>query len=241
MESVEVVPGVRVTNDRCIVFDEERVLVIGDLHLGYEKALEDEGMYLPRLNTGSIRESLNRIIDKYEPRVVVLLGDIKHDFRRAKYEGQEEVRSVIRLIHDAAEVIIVKGNHDNYVQNIVADMGILVVDHVDIGGFRLEHGHVDSGVRPVIIGHEHPSVRISGALSGGMKVQCFMHAREEGILVIPPFSFLSTGTDLSSGSPEDFMSPACRSADMGGADLYGISELGIMSLGHLSGIANIRI
>lgn len=240
MDSIEVEPGIRVTNDRCIVFDKERVLVIGDLHLGYEKALEDEGMYLPRMNTLSIRESLNRLIEKYEPKVMVLLGDIKHDFRRAKFEGKEEVRTIIRLIRDAAEVIIVKGNHDNYVQNIVADMGILVVDHVDIGGYRLEHGHVDSGVRPVIIGHEHPSVRIVGALSGGLKMQCFMYARGEGVLVIPPFSFLSSGTDFATSS-EDFMSPACRGADMANAELYGISELGLMDLGHLSDVSDIRI
>ena len=240
MDSVEVEPGLRVTNDRCIIFDEERVMVIGDLHLGYEKALEDEGMYLPRINTESIRESLNRLIEKYEPKEIVLLGDIKHDFKRAKFEGKEEVRSIVSLIRDAAKVTIVKGNHDNYVQNIVADMGIPVVDHVDIGGYRLEHGHVDSGVRPVIIGHEHPSVKIIGALSGGLKMQCFMYARKEGVLVLPPFSFLSSGTDFATSS-DDFMSHACRSADMGGAELYGISELGLIDLGILSEVSNLRI
>ncbi len=240
MDSVEVEPGIRVTNDRCILFEKEKVLVIGDLHLGYEKALEDEGMYLPRMNTESIRESLNRLIEKYEPKEIVLLGDIKHDFRRAKFEGKEEVRAIVRLIMDAAKIVIVKGNHDNYVQNIVADMGITVVDHVDIGGYRLEHGHVDSGVRPVIIGHEHPSVKIVGALSGGLKMQCFMYARKEGVLVIPPFSFLSSGTDFAMSS-EDFMSSACKGADMGNAELYGISELGLIELGTLSEVSNIRI
>ena len=240
MDSVEIEPGLRVTNDRCIVFDKEGVLVIGDLQLGYEKALEDEGMYLPRMNTGSIRESLNRLIEKYEPKEIVLLGDIKHDFRRAKYEGKEEVRTIIRLIRDAAKVVIVKGNHDNYVQNIVADMGIPVVDYVDIGGYRLEHGHIDSGVRPVIIGHEHPSVKIVGALSGGIKMQCFMYAREDGVIVIPPFSFLSSGTDFAM-SADDFMSDACKGANMEMAELYGITELGLIELGVLSEVCNIRI
>ena len=240
MDSVELEPGIRVTNDRCILFEKERILVIGDLHLGYEKALEDEGLYLPRLNTESIRESLNRLIEKYEPEEIVLLGDIKHDFKRAKFEGKEEVRSIVRLIMDAAKVIIVKGNHDNYVQNIVADLGVTVVDYVDIGGYRLEHGHVDSGVRPVIIGHEHPSVKIIGSLSGGLKMQCFVYAREEGVLVIPPFSFLSSGTDFVSSS-EEFMSSACKGADMGNAKLYAISDLGLIELGSLSDVSDLRI
>ena len=113
MDSVEIEPGVRVTNDRGLLLEREHPLVIGDLHLGYEKALEDEGVYIPRMNTDSIRDSLNRIISKYEPETIVLLGDIKHDFRRAKYEGKEEVRSIIDLILGAAEVVVVKGNHDN--------------------------------------------------------------------------------------------------------------------------------
>ena len=241
MDSVEIEPGVRVTNDRCLILEKEHVLVIGDLHLGYEKALEDEGVYIPRMNTDSIRDSLNRIISKYEPETIVLLGDIKHDFKRAKYEGKEEVRSILDLILGAAEVVVIRGNHDNYIQNIMSDYGLMAVDSADIGGYRLEHGHVDSGVRPVIIGHEHPSVRIAGALSGGMKVQCFMYARKEGVIVIPPFSFLSSGNDLSGAYPESFMSDACRNADVAEAELYGISELGIIPLGKLGYINELRI
>lgn len=241
MDSYEIEPGIRVTNERCLVFERERAVVLGDLHLGYEKALEDEGMYIPRMNTDSIRDSLNRILSKYEPETVVLLGDIKHDFRRAKYEGREEVRGIIQLIVDAAKVVVVKGNHDNYIQNIVSDFGLMAVDHVDIGGYRLEHGHQDSGKRPVIIGHEHPSVRITGAISGGLKVQCFLYARKDGVIVIPPFSHLSTGTDLSASYRECFMSDACRNADVAEAELYGITDLGILPLGRLGDISEIRI
>lgn len=241
MDSVEIEPGIRVTNERCLVFDREHVVVIGDLHLGYEKALEDDGIYIPRMNTDSIRDSLNRIICKYEPETIVLLGDIKHDFKRAKYEGKEEIRGIIELILGAADVVVVKGNHDNYLQNIVSEFGLNAVDHVDIGGYRLEHGHEDSGVRPVIIGHEHPSVRIPGALCGGMKVQCFLYARKDGVIVIPPFSFLSSGNDLSGSHRECFMSNACRSADIASAELYGISELGILPLGELGRISELSI
>ena len=241
MHSVEIEPGIRVTDERCLVFDDERTVVIGDLHLGYEKALEEDGMYIPRINTDSIRDALNRIICRYEPERIVLLGDIKHDFRRARYEGREEVRGIIELINDAAEAVIVKGNHDNYLQNIVSDMGLETVPYYDLAGYRLEHGHEDSGVRPVVIGHEHPSVRIAGAVSGGMKLQCFLYMRKDGVLVIPPFSFLSTGTDMSLSTKDTFMSPACRNADVSEAEVYGVSELGILELGKLGDIGSLRL
>ncbi|MBR3410286.1 MAG: phosphoesterase, partial [Candidatus Methanomethylophilaceae archaeon] len=71
MRSIEILPGVRVTSDRCLVMDEGPTVVMGDLHLGYERALENEGVYLPRINTDSIRESLNDILCRYEPQRVV--------------------------------------------------------------------------------------------------------------------------------------------------------------------------
>jgi len=230
VDSVEIIPGVRASNERCLIMDEGPTVVIGDLHLGYERALEGEGIYLPRVNTGSIRDSLNRIICRYEPRRIVLLGDIKHDFSKAPYECRLEIARLMRMLSDAAEVVVVKGNHDNFLQNTLSDIGIDLLDHTDIAGFRLEHGHTDSGVRPVIIGHEHPSVRISGAMSGSVKIQCFLHSADAGVIVIPPFSPFSSGTDVSE---ESFMSDACRNANMDRAYVYGVSEIGIMRLGML--------
>ena len=230
MDSIEIMKGVRISNEKCLILSDGPTVVIGDLHLGYEKALEGEGLYLPRMNTDSIRNSLNRIICRYEPKRIVLLGDIKHDFAKAPYECRHDVTSMIKMLADASEVIVVKGNHDNFLQNILSDMGMEVHDFVDIGDLRLEHGHIDSGTRPVAIGHEHPSVRISDTVSGGLKLQCFIHSEENGIIVIPPFSPFSSGNDLLS---EQFMSDACRNTDMDNAYVYGVSEIGMIRLGRL--------
>ena len=238
MDSAEILKGVRVTNERCLILEDGPTAVIGDLHLGYESALEDEGLYIPRMNTQSIRDSLNRILWRYEPKRFVLLGDIKHDFRRAVYECRDEVSTILEMLRDAAEVVVVKGNHDNFIQNILSGMGMTAWNSVDIAGFRMEHGHEDSGKRPVIIAHEHPSVRFPGPAGAGVKLQCFVHMKEEGIIVIPPFSPFSSGNDIAG---TEFMSPACRSADTGNADIYGISELGVLRMGKLKGLSEIGL
>lgn len=237
---LRVMPGVTITNDRCLILDEGPTAVIGDLHLGYESALESDGMFIPRINTESVREALNKILDDYEPERVVLLGDIKHDFRRSSWQGRDEVRRIVKLVSDAAETVVIKGNHDNFLQNILADIGIVALDHVDIGGYRLEHGHEDSGVRPVIIGHEHPSVRIPGELSGGMKLQCYVVARNEGVIVIPPFSPFASGNDLNPG-PDAVMAPALKACDVENADIYAVSEMGLMDLGKLEDVSMLSI
>ena len=228
----------RITNDKCLLLDDGPTAVIGDLHLGYEHALEQDGLYLPRINTGSIRDALNDILSRYEPERVVLLGDVKHDFKRAGFEEKREVRRIIGLLAEAAETVVIKGNHDNYIQNIIADQGILALDHVDIMGFRLEHGHVDSGVRPVIIGHEHPSVRIPGSVGGGMKIQCFVHARRDGVIVLPPFSPFSSGNDLVLDR-ECVMAPALKNSDFASAEIYGVTDMGLMDLGTLRDLSDV--
>ena len=240
MRTKEILPGVTITSDRCLILSEGPTVVIGDLHLGYERALEQEGMYLPRINTDSIREDLNNIISRYEPERFVLLGDIKHDFRHAGFEEKREVRKIFTLLTEAAQVVAIKGNHDNYLQNIISDLGLLAVDHIDIMGFRLEHGHEDSGKRPVIIGHEHPSVRIPGSVGGGLKIQCFVHAEKDGVIVLPPFSPFASGNDLVLDK-ECIMAPALKSSDYANARLYGVTDMGLMDLGTLSGISDVSI
>ncbi|AMK13662.1 metallophosphoesterase [methanogenic archaeon mixed culture ISO4-G1] len=240
MRTKEILPGVTITSDRCLILSEGPTVVIGDLHLGYERALEQEGMYLPRINTDSIREDLNNIISRYEPERFVLLGDIKHDFRHAGFEEKREVRRIFTLLTEAAQVVAIKGNHDNYLQNIISDLGLIAVDHIDIMGFRLEHGHEDSGKRPVIIGHEHPSVRIPGSVGGGLKIQCFVHAEKEGVIVLPPFSPFASGNDLVLDK-ECIMAPALKSSDYANARLYGVTDMGLMDLGTLSGISDVSI
>ena len=238
--TLKVMDGVTITNDRCLILDDGPTAVIGDLHLGYESALEDEGFFIPRINAESIRDSLNRILDRYEPARVVLLGDIKHDFRRSSYAARDEVRDTMKLISDAAETVVIRGNHDNYLQNILSDIGLTALSHIDIGGFRLEHGHEDSGVRPVIIGHEHPSVRIPGELSGGMKLQCYVVARNEGVIVIPPFSPFASGNDLNPGL-DAAMAPALKACDISQAEIYGTSDLGLMELGRLDDVSMLTL
>jgi putative SbcD/Mre11-related phosphoesterase len=240
MRSYEILPGVKVTNERCLILDDGPTAVLGDLHLGYESALEEEGMYIPRMNTESIRDALNNVLSKYEPKRVVLLGDIKHDFKRSKCEARVEVIRIMDLLTEAADVIVVKGNHDNFLQNILSDIGLIAYDYVDMGGFRMEHGHVDSRIRPVIIGHEHPSVRIPGAMSGGMKIHCFVHQKKDGVIVLPPFSPFSAGNDLVPDG-KCIMAPALGNSDFAEADLYGVSEVGIIRLGKLKDVFDISI
>ena len=62
----------------------------------------------------------------------------------------------------------------------------------------------------------------------------------DGVTVLPPFSPFSSGNDLSCGS-DSVMAPALRCSNHGDADIYGVTELGLLPLGKLRDLMDIRI
>src|SRR5436189_224748 len=79
MDRVEVRPGVEATRDFALLLREERVLVISDLHLGFEGALAEQGVSIPRFQRRVILERLGKMLDRNKAEQVVIAGDLKHD------------------------------------------------------------------------------------------------------------------------------------------------------------------
>jgi len=56
------------------------VLIISDIHIGYEEALNKRGMMVPRFQFKILRERIIKILKKYKPSLVIVNGDLKHEF-----------------------------------------------------------------------------------------------------------------------------------------------------------------
>jgi metallophosphoesterase superfamily enzyme len=91
-----------------------------------------------------------------------------------------------------------------------------------------------------VIGHEHPSVRLYDDVGGFVKVPCFVHLPRQQVLVMPAFSPLAPGTDLTWSAGEEVFSPVLRSSDMREAVAYACSEIGLLNLGQLSRLSRAR-
>lgn len=226
-------PGARITSDLCLWMEQDSAIVLADLHIGLESALEADGVHIPRIQTDSMKESLMRIMDRYQPERVIILGDLKHEFSRNVGQELAEVSSVLSLLKQTAEVTVAKGNHDNYLPAIAFRLGIDVQDMFRLGGISMMHGHVDTDERPLVIGHEHPSVRVFDEVGAFLKLPCFLHLEEERILVLPAFSPLASGTDFTMRADEKAMSPVLSDADLPSAKVYACTEIGLMPLGPL--------
>ena len=117
---MEIGRGIRIV-DAALWFEAERILIINDLHIGYEEALHRKGVLVPKSQLGQIKEKMDIIFKKVRPEKIIINGDLKHEFGKVSYREWKEVLDFLDfLLANVSEVIIIKGNHDPIIK-LIAD------------------------------------------------------------------------------------------------------------------------
>ncbi len=233
MQHLDVAPDLRLLNGRCAMLVHSRTLVLGDLHLGIEASLELGGMQLPRAQAREMRRRIDELVNAHHPKRIVILGDLKHEFSRNLDQEWSQVRGMLEHLGSLAEVTVVRGNHDNYLATITSRLGLDLVDEAVVDGFHLSHGHIPDPGRPLVQGHEHPSARLFDGVGGYVKLPAFLYHQQSQVLVLPAFSPLAAGNDVSTLLSGDVLSPGLREMDMGEAQVFGCSDIGLIRLGKV--------
>ncbi|WP_297512488.1 metallophosphoesterase [Thermococcus sp.] len=169
-----------------------RNLIISDLHLGYEIAMAREGFYLPRVFHEVVGD-LKGLIKRERPKRLIINGDLKHSFI-PEWRERAELKAFFEEIGPLVEeIVLVRGNHD--VGTLwLRELGVEVVDELELGRWKLVHGHkVVEGER-FIIGHEHPAIRLRDEVGAIVKVPAFLLG--EKLIVLPAFSPWAYGNDV---------------------------------------------
>jgi DNA ligase-associated metallophosphoesterase len=169
----------------------ERWLAVADLHFGYELSQRAAGRLVPMWGMASISERLMQLVDEYQPRHLVILGDLVHD-KTAASEAS-------RLLQDLAarcEPIVVAGNHDRQLRGHVA-----MVESWETEAFHFHHGHcaVDHTHRIQIIGHHHPAGVITDG--AGLRLKCPAFVQQSSCWIMPAFSPWSSGARWRNDEP----------------------------------------
>lgn len=237
MDAKEVLPGVHVTREYALWFPRERTLAISDLHLGYEGALQEAGVAIPRRQKGVMLARLGRLLDRYEPETVIVDGDFKHEFSRNLEEEWKDVQDVLEFLLKRTVPVLVRGNHDNYLVQILAKKGLDLLRKLEFGGFTFVHGHDDPGVSgPLVLGHEHPAVKLGDGLGATFSLPAFVVSRD--VIILPAFSPLALGVDVTE-RPK--MSPLLADRDLSDALVYGIDEsIGLLEFGRVRDLARVQ-
>ncbi len=194
-----------------------RTVVVADLHLGCEAALEYEGLSLPRVQAKKIEAYLTSVIEAVGPDELVVAGDLKHNFSHNLTQEWNEVTSFVRAIADLVEIVVVRGNHDNFLSAILAELGIPFKREYEVGSYTVIHGHEEAPKNgPLVLGHIHPSILLRDDVGAGMKSPCYLYDRERGIIVLPALSIVSPGIDVIGNPSSDVVSPLIAPYGLGG-------------------------
>jgi putative SbcD/Mre11-related phosphoesterase len=203
-----------------LYLEKQKILVISDTHIGYEEALNKQGILIPRLQFKEILKNLEPVFSEVKPDTIVLLGDIKHEFGTiSRQEWQDTLNLLDYLISKAGKVILIKGNHDTILGPLAGKKGLAVREHFLAGEFLFLHGHklIDEKsesfrkAKVIIIGHEHPAIGLRDG-PRAEKYKCFLLGKYKGdekgalkgkilgkakkLIVMPSFNFVTEGTDV---------------------------------------------
>ncbi|MBM3232880.1 metallophosphoesterase [Candidatus Pacearchaeota archaeon] len=185
----------------------KKILVVGDLHLGYEEALNKAGIGVSRRLFGEMMDDFKEIFGKIgDVDEVVLLGDVKHVFGTVLGQEREDFRKLLEYLRERCrKVVIVQGNHDSIVGFLIRE-NTEVRDCYCFDGVCFLHGDKDfpeiheSNNDVWIIGHAHPAVILNDGVKHE-KYKCFLDGYFGGkrVVIVPSFVDHSPGVDARSG------------------------------------------
>ena len=176
------------SNDRCVFWEEEKILLLSDLHFGKTGHFRKEGIAVPQ---AIYKEDLQRLVTQiqfFKPQQVVVIGDMFHSHANKELDLFKKWRNDFKSL----PIQLVRGNHDVLKKDWYNDATISVVENsLQIGSFSFVHDITevqnDTAVTPYFFsGHIHPGIAIRGAGRQFIKLPCFYFS--EQFAVLPAFS-----------------------------------------------------
>ena len=237
----ELWPGVHATEDHCIWIPDHDTIVIADLHLGYEGVLRMDGVAMPRYQDRVIRRRLQRILERYDPRQVVINGDFKHNFSRNLRQEWREVGEMLSFLSAERDVHLVRGNHDNFLKTIAARHDVPMTWHHTLHDVTIIHGHRTEDVPldgRLLLAHEHPFIKLRDEVGATLSMPCYLHT--DDVAVMPAFSPIVAGTDVSDASPRDYLSPLLHSVAVDRFHVTAVSDVGLLDFATIADLKQMQ-
>jgi len=165
---------------RCIFWEEQKALIVSDLHLGKTGHFRKAGIAIPQ---SVYKEDLQRLLDllhHFNPERLIVVGDLFHSVANKELELFQRWRSDFSRL----KITLVKGNHDILKKDWYAANNIEVIDDtLTIGGFSFTHDQCDTNADTYsFCGHIHPGIVLNGLGKQSLRFPCFYFTRDHCIL-----------------------------------------------------------
>lgn len=170
-----------------LYWEDERLLVVSDLHLEKGSSFAMRGVLLPPYDTVATLGRLGAVIARFNPATVIALGDSFHD-RDAHGRLSPANRDILTALQARRDWIWISGNHD---PDLPSDLGGSVAAEVAVGAVAFRHE--PTGACGEIAGHLHPKARVSRR-GRSIERRCF--AGDGTRVVMPAFGAYTGGLNI---------------------------------------------
>jgi uncharacterized protein len=177
------------SSDRSIYWEQEKALVVSDLHIGKTGHFRKAGIAVPQTVFKEDMQRLISLIQYFKPQQLIVVGDMFHSSANKELELFTRWRSDF----PGLEIKLVKGNHDILNKKWYAQSDIELFDStLKISDFCFQHDPRECGKDEdgkhhyVFSGHIHPGITIHGGGKQTLKFPCFYFT--DSYCILPAFS-----------------------------------------------------
>ncbi len=175
--------------ERCIFWEQEKALILSDLHLGKTGHFRKSGIGVPQ---NIFKEDLQRLfaqIQYFKPTQLLIVGDLFHSHVNKEMEMFLKWRNDLPHL----QMRLIRGNHDILTKKYYKDANIEVIKQkLSVNNFCFTHDINEkceedaSNTNFTFSGHVHPGIRMSGVGRQQLYFTCFYFTKEYAVL--PAFS-----------------------------------------------------
>jgi len=231
--------------DAALLLEPDKILAIGDLHLGLEHEIQRAGIKIPS-QTEKITERIDSLVRESKAKHMVFLGDVKHNIPVSSFQEDRELPLFLNHFAAKIKVSLVKGNHDGEIEKLApAGVKIYPSSGFKIKNFWLAHGQSWPPVQAMdceylAIGHDHPAVQFTDKIGSRSVEQCWLVSKPdreklekkygkpcklEKIISVPVFNRLIGGMPFnrkSNNEKKTFkpLSPILQTADWKHSEVF---------------------
>lgn len=170
-----------------LLWEEERLLIVSDLHLEKGSSFAMRGILLPPYDTAATLAQLAAVVARHNPRTVIALGDSFHDADAHERVSTPD-RETIAAMQAGRDWIWIAGNHD---PKPPVGLDGSVASEIAIGPITFRHE--PTGAPGEIAGHLHPKARVA---TRGRSIERRCIATDGVRAVMPSFGAYTGGLSI---------------------------------------------
>jgi len=175
-------------SSRALFLPQTKELLICDIHLGKAEYFQQNGIPLTNNSDENNFTRIKKIVKKYSPEKLIILGDLFHSKFSIDKTLQKKVEDLPELLKTNIELIL--GNHD--VGCNIKNLKILNIRKTKNIIFSHEPVNLSDKKTLNICGHYHPKLYLKNK-GDKLSFRCFAMDKNKNVLYLPAFGDLTGG------------------------------------------------